>query len=275
MRQLKTSVLRKLALPVASAGVLLSTGCTAEGVTCATAHGDFAVKLSLTSGSDEACNGLVGGWYGVQTYNQPRSDGRPNAEDSTVAIKSEDMGIMIDDYSARLGDIPDAVNPPFALGPFSSGKPEGDVCTVPTLAPARQDFPALEAIPAVPDDPATEEDESEAEVPAEEPKTVEYAWSNMRFIVSPSIIGTVFTANLTHKVNGCTAEYTAVGLYPAVYCGDDDGNPVDALCAPEANPELGTPYGSGINPDFRDSIKCNPDLLLCMFEDGKLPDALK
>ncbi len=275
MRQLKTSVLRKLTLPVASAGLLLSAGCTAEGITCATGHGDFAVKLTPTSGTDDQCNGLIGGWYGVQTYNQPRSDGRPNAKDSTVAIKAEDLGLMIDDYIARLGDVPDAENPPFALGPFSSGTPDNDICTVPTLAAARQEFPALPAIPAVPDDPATEEDESEPAVPAEDPMTVEYVWSNMRFIVSPSIIGTVFTANLTYKVNDCTAEYTAVGLYPAVYCGDDDGNPVDAFCEPEANPEIGTPYGSGINPDFKDSIKCHPDLLLCMFEDGKLPDELK
>lgn len=275
MRQLKTSVLRKLALPVVSAGVLLSAGCTAEGVSCSTGHGDFAVKLTLTSGDNAECNGLIGGWYGVQTYNQSRPDGRPNANDSTVAIKSEDLGYMIDDYTAQLGDLPDAENPPYALGPFSSGKPDGDICSVPTLVPARQEFPALPAIPAVPDDPQTEEDESEPAVPAVDPMTIEYGWSDMRFIVTPEIYGTVFTAKLTYKVNDCTAEYTAVGLFPAVYCGDEEGNPVDAYCAPEANPALGLPYGSGINPDFTSSVKCHPDLLLCMFEDGKLPAALQ
>lgn len=275
MSPLKTSVLRKLVLPAGAAYALLATGCTAEGITCSSAHGDFAVKLTLVSGDNAECNGLIGGWYGVQTYNQPRSDGRPNAKDSTLAIKSEDLGYMIDDYIARVGEVPDEVNPPYALGPFTGGQPKDDLCVVPTLAPAKQAFPAMEAVPAVPDDPATQENESVPELPAEDAMTVEYAWGDMRFIVTPSIIGTVFTANLTYKVNDCTAEYQAVGLFPAVYCGDDDGNPVDDLCAPEANAELGIPYGSGINPDFRNDIKCHPDLLLCMFEDGKLPEALK
>lgn len=274
MRQHHTSILRKLTLPVASAGLLLSTGCTAEGVNCATAHGDFAVQLTKTSGTG-VCSELVGGVYGVQTYNRPKASGGPNYADALMAIKAEDMGVMIDAYTERLGDVPDATNSPNALGDFGASKPTADVCTVPTLSSAKQAFPALEAIPAVPDDPETEEDESAPEVPAEPATTIEYVWSNLRFIVSPAVLGTVFTGTLTYKVDDCTAEYSAIGLYPAVYCSDDEGNPVDALCSPEADPANGIPLGSGINPDFKDSIYCHPDLLLCMFKDGSLPAALK
>jgi hypothetical protein len=209
------------------------------------------------------------------TYFPPRADGRPDLSKASVAIKSEDLGLLIDEYFSEVGEEPDPVNKPYALGSFTSSVPKADLCELPTLASAKQVIPTRPAIPATPDDPQTDEDESDPGRPAIPGFTVEYGWSNVKFIVSPEIIGTVFKGTMTYKVDDCTATYEAVGLYPAVHCDDGEGNPMDALCAPEANAELGIPLGSGINPDFKSIVKCHPDLLLCVFEDGKLPDALK
>ena len=276
MRQHQNSGMRRFVLPVASVGLVLGSqsACTAEGVTCQTAHGDFAVQLTLTTGAGE-CAEQIGGWYGVQTYSRPRADGRPDFSNSFMAIKSEDLGILVDDYEAELGEALDPTNQPYSVGDFKETRPSQDLCEVPALTGAKKVFPPLPAIPATLDDAGTEEDEADPGRPDVPSFTVEYGWSNMKFIVSPAVLGTVFTADFTYKRDACTATYQAVGLYPAVFCGDDDGNPDDNLCAPEANAALGIPLGSGINPDFKSLIKCHPDLLLCMFEDGKLPNALK
>jgi len=243
------------------AGVALGAsalaGCAQERVGCQTAHGDFAVKLTLTSGTG-ACAEHIGGVFGVQTYYGKGDGTRPDFSEGTVAIQSEELGILVDDAEARLGEIPDASSPPYALGAFASMKPDGAaLCSVPTFAPAKKDIPVL---PAVPDDPETEdEDESLPEVPA---TSVQHAWSNLEVLVSEASTGTQFIGKLTVTEDGCTAEYEAWGLYPAVYCDDGEGNPVDAYCNAEPDPDAGLPIGSGINPDF--PVHCDPDLLLCM-----------
>ena len=47
---------------------------------------------------------------------------------------------------------------------------------------------------------------------------VGYEWSNVSFYVSARLIGTQFSADLKYTLNGCTANYKVVGLYPGVSC---------------------------------------------------------
>lgn len=238
------------------------SGCEQQGASCATAHGAFAVKLTLKSG-EGVCAESPGGVYGLATYNYPTSDGRPDFDRSSMAIQAEEFGVLVASYEERTGETPDPEGKMYAKGDFAAAEPDGnEVCQVPTLAAASKDFPALEAIPAVPDDPATEEDESAPEVPAEPAMSIAYEWSNLKFLVSEANQGTRFTGTLKYSVDDCEAEYDAVGLYPAVFCGDEEGNPVDGLCSAEPITDLGMVVGSGISPDF--VTKCDPVLLLCV-----------
>jgi len=238
-------------------------GCSQEGVSCQTAHGDFAVKLFLKTDTG-ACSENIGGVYGVNSYQYPDKSGEPDLNRGSVAIQSEDLGVLLEDAEARTGTYPDLANSAFAKGDWAGARPNSDgMCVAPTLVKAQKSIPALDLIPAVIDDPTTpDDDESADEVPAEPAKAFAYEWSNLSFLVTAAANGTQFVGNLKYTADGCTAEYEAWGLYPAVFCEDADGNPDDRLCNAEADPANGIPVGSGINPDF--TTVCDPDLLLCM-----------
>ncbi|MFO0745152.1 MAG: hypothetical protein U1F43_05655 [Myxococcota bacterium] len=240
---------------VVAAGAL-AAGCNVESVYCQSAHGAFAVKLNLKTGTG-ACSELKGGVFGVQSYNYAKSDGRPDPAKASMAIQAEDLGVLVDDAEARLGELPDPTHKPYAQGDFGSSKPDkDDLCHVPTMAEAIQNLPALPEVPPDPEDPDS------VLQPAEPAKAFTYAWTNMAFLVTPAATGTQFSADLSFTQDGCTATYEAWGLYPAASCDKGDGTPDDNLCASEANPELGIATGSGINPDF--PRVCDPDLLLCV-----------
>jgi len=237
------------------------SGCSQQGMSCTTAHGSFAVKLTLTSGTG-ACSENPGGVYGVNSYNYPGSDGRPDFDKASMAIEAEDIALAVEEAEGRLSADIDAAHTSYAKGDFGSAEPNGsDVCSVPTLTVAQKDIPVL---PAVPDDPETaEDDESLPEKPAE---SFKYEWTNMKWRVSEAVPGTQFVADLKYTKDGCTADFHAIGMYPAVFCGDDEGNPDNAACEAEANPDEGRPTGSGINPDFQ--TECDPVLLLCMLKEA-------
>lgn len=248
------------AVGVASLG---SAGCEMERISCLTARGDFTVQLKNTGGTGE-CSELIGGVFGVQTYSYPTSDGKgPDPDRSSMAIQSEDLGVLVDDASDRLGENPDPDNHPYAKGDFDTAKPDSNnICTVSTLTPAVQNLPAL---PEIEPDPDDEDDEG---LPAVDATSYTYKWSNLRFYVTAAVTGTIFVGDLEYTHDGCTATYSAVGLYPAAYCDGEDGGPDDNYCVAQAQPELGIAVGSGINPDFK--VHCDPDLLLCVF-DGAPP----
>lgn len=247
---------------LALAAGLGASGCTAEGVYCQAAHGAFSVKLTLKTGTG-TCSELKGGVFGVQSYNYPDSKNRPDPAHASMAIQAEDLGLLVEDAEARLGDLPDAANHPYAQGDFGAPKPDGeDMCPVPTLTAAVQNLPALDAVPADPEDP-----ESVA-LPAEPAKAFRYEWSNMAFLVTEAAVGTQFRADLSFTQDGCTATYEAWGLFPVASCDDGNGNPDVTLCNAEADPDHGRPTGSGISPDF--VTACDPDLLLCVLT-GKPP----
>jgi hypothetical protein len=48
--------------------------------------------------------------------------------------------------------------------------------------------------------------------------------------------------------------------------GMGTGKPDASRCDPEADPAHGRPVGSGINPDFKDDVECDAELLLCVLK---------
>jgi hypothetical protein len=237
----------------AAAGLAALSGCEQRGAACATAHGAYAVKLTVRSNPD-SCEVNPGGVYGLATYNHEGKDNRPDLNRALMAIQSDELATMVLEAEFRLEEAIDPGQPTYARGDFTAADPNSrGLCEVPTLTKVDKTIPVQ---PAIEDD---DEDESLPEIPE---MNFGYEWSGLKFLVSEANQGTRFTGTLKYTANGCTAEYDAVGLYPAVYCGDDDGNPEDRWCSATPIAELGMVFGSGISPDFK--TQCDPVLLLCV-----------
>lgn len=94
------------------------------------------------------------------------------------------------------------------------------------------------------------------------PKSISYAWSNVRILALPQAPGTQMVAELTYTEDGCTAEYEVWGMWPGdVDCADEQGRPDNALCT----------KATGINPDF--ATVCDPTQLRCV--PAQRPPSLK
>lgn len=256
----------KAGLVMGAVGCVLvaSYGCNQQKPKCATGRGDFVAQYFQVSGPAD-CAKLKGEKLGVQTYSARGANDAPDLNFQSVAIQSESLGTLADNATkASLADSNPA-DKPYAFGAFSTAEPEGEFCTIPTLAPAVQNLP---------------------EVPLPKGKTqaatsVRYEWSNVRVYVTPEAYGTQFSADLTRTVDGVACGYKVIAMYPYVDCTkmDADGNPVSdaqgntetdpTACEPEANIDAGRATGSGINPDF--PVKCDPDLLACVLTSGSVP----
>lgn len=175
---------------------------------------------------------------------------------------------------------------PNAIGEFPVIEPDSnDFCTLPTVAESRQVFPGgiipidtevacmtdAECDPmamgpggvCTPLDPMDPMAGSTCVIDdVYEPTDITYRWSNVQFYVTAAATGTQFMADLEVVLNGCTATYRAVGMWPAVDCTNFvTGEPDVAMCHPVADPnnkDLPRLYGSGINPDFG-PVVCDPN----------------
>jgi hypothetical protein len=224
-------------------GLLATAGCQQPTPYCASAHGYYAAEYTLESGNaDEPCGQLLGDVLGLNTYYEDK-DMRPNLTASSVAIRTTYLDTLV----FRLTDYGE---PDFSrdagvqsVGDFASGKPDGqDFCSVPETSRTALSLPEA---PEIPDDPETpDEDET---VPAQPATTVAMEWSNVRILFTPDAQGTQMTADLHFEQDGCEADYSVVGVFPAVYCSTDEE------CDDDAN---------GINPSF--ATRCNVDLGLCV-----------
>jgi hypothetical protein len=229
--------------------------CTQPPIDCTTGHGGFAMRYTPKAGTKQGmgtCDQLKGEIVGLEKYN-PASTDDPNKQDltkATLAMRSSKIGQLAVDNGI---DDPKEVD---SQGSFDSTTPANDVCTVRTLTPAELNL----------DDKAKGG-----------PIDVKYEWSNVRVYVTTAYEGTEVVADLKYTENGCSAEYTVLGLWPAVSCekaddmGKGTGMPDTEACNPVATGDRAT--GSGINPDFKDNITCDPDLLLCVLK--SIPDPLK
>jgi len=225
----------------------LGSACTQPRKDCTTGAGPvpFAAKYTLKPDSKVGtgdCDTLIGEPIGLEKYNPARAD-NPEKEDfskAKLAIQSATLGVLA--ATAEGAGVPDQANQPFSLGDFASATPDDhNVCHVSTLSPAEQN------IPAIPPDPAVD---------------IKYEWSNVRIFVTASAPGTQMVADLKFTKDGCSASYSVLGVWPAVDCGvyDEGGMPTGT------DPALCDPPGSGINPDFKDNIVCDKDLLLCVLK---------
>jgi hypothetical protein len=247
-------------LPGALLGVAaLATSCSVDQpkVPCITAHGSYAVKYTLVSGSGE-CAMLSAGLVGVQPYSRRGPNDKALFDRPPVALKTDEVGALLDSYSDQTVDPAKT----YSLGEFTNVEPGADnFCPLsnPTVAELQ-----LAAVPAG-------MDAMGMPTPALPAVTVRYEWSNVRFYVTPDILGAQFRAELAYRKNGCEARYTVRGLYPAISCAKEVKDPVTmmtsmvadpGLCSPCADPSMGRASGSGINPDVE--TVCDAASLLCL-----------
>lgn len=265
--QEETSVMKqtqKTALGLSAALFALGAGvgCDQPRADCTTGHGGFAAKYTLVEGSKQgagSCDAMKGEIIGLEKFNPSQTDD-PNKQDLTrasLAIRPERLGALADE--AGQGGV--AVDPkaPTSRGDFLSTSPDdNNVCFVPELTPGSVQIPAGSAVSAA---------------------DVEYTWSNVRVYVTTAYPGTQMAADLTVRDGECSASYKVVGLWPAVSCevvgmnGEGAGVGDQDACDPEANPAMGRPTGSGINPDFKDNIMCDPNTFLCVLKEA--PEGLR
>lgn len=257
-----TNLLRH-ALPtaaVAGGAFLLMTGCTQPKINCMSAHGDFAAVYKLESGDPNSpCGQLQGDRLGMQSYSQEGGlNGTPDYNKSIVAIRPAALGGLLiramstaeEGGAALNSDMWHSIN---SLGDFSAGLPDdNDFCMVPDLDAGAIDMPLLPEVPATLDDPDTEdEDESDPGLPEIPASSISYKWSDARWLVSADAQGTQFEAKLTYQQDGCSADYSVLGLYPAIGCESDDD------CNDDAN---------GINPDF--AVRCEASIGFCVIAES-------
>ena len=267
-----TKMFAKGALAAAVVGGLLAStyGCDQPLPKCAAGRGAFVAVYKNPTGP-ASCADLKGEKLGFSTYNATGpKEGKPNLDIASIAIQSESLGTLIDTAHSAGAVDKDPTHKPYGLGFFATATPEGDFCTVPSLTIATQSIPEIKADP-------------DNEIEAAPATTVSYAWSNVKLYVTPSALGTQFTANLKLTTDGVECGYDVLGMYPYVDCSTKDpANPKKSIaddldgkpkaCAPEADEDAGRPTGSGINPDF--PTRCDPDLLVCVLTKDKIP-ALK
>jgi hypothetical protein len=261
----RTRIFIGAALAMGVFGALSSSACSQPKVKCITSRGDYAAKFTLKSGTGP-CAELKGDTIGFQSYNPGGgSNGTPNFDKASVALILGTVGGYAD--RAATGDLdadgkpvsyvdPDTNHRTYSLGDFTTDVPgEDGFCVVNTLTPAEQVLPAVKEIPE-------NVDEETDAVPGQEAINAKVEWSNLRVYVSANAIGTQFAASLKYTLNGCTAEYDVIGVYPAHACANAKGEPDEGECLPNADPDAGRRFGSGINPDV--PVTCDKELLTCM-----------
>lgn len=227
--------------------------CTQPKINCTTGHGGFAMKYTLKgaqSGTGD-CDKLKGEIVGLEKYNPQRTSdpGHQDFTKATLAVRTSDLGELAAEAEG-VGVMDESRNLD-SVGDFTSADPDANgVCTVSMLSAATQKLPAFST-------PPTDDDPMGKMYPATDKK---YEWSNIRVYATTAYPGTQLVAQMTYSDNitGCSATYDVIGLYPAVGCETK----VD--CSPEADPDAGRATGSGINPDLKDRVDCDPDIHLCV-----------
>jgi hypothetical protein len=252
----------------------------------------FATRFVLVSGMGP-CAELQGEVIGMQVYH-PASADDPKVRDlgqTSIAIRTLSHGELF--WMKEDFELDTSADTPNAIGQFGDITPDADdYCHVDTVAEARVNFeggtipidletpcmmdaecdmvaPGAVCLPLDPMDPMAGNTCIYNDV--YEPTNLAYRWSNVQFYVTAAAAGTQFTADVEVELNGCTATYKAIGMWPAVDCTgitarDADGEPtaVEPLleyCHPKPDPTNQMnprPYGSGINPDFG-PVVCDPN----------------
>ena len=257
----------------------------------------FAVRY-IVKDNPNNCPVMTGEIVGMQSFH-PAKDGDPQNRDfskTKIALRtwsSGELSWMIEDWYGR--DSAEALAAtPNAEGDFAAAEPDDtDFCQVPQISEARVDFPGVSydfEVPCTTNEECVELTEAASATCQDvsgagdlscvvdyAPTSLAYRWSNLQVYVTAAALGTQFKGDVEIEINGCTARYTAVGMWPAIDCTDYEGSldaqgelveeptyaPDYRLCNPEPDPDGVEPpaeegavkslrrvYGSGISPDF-------------------------
>lgn len=248
--------------PVVLALPLFSASCSQPPIQCVSGHGPYIAKYTLRDGSG-SCAALVGEEIGVSTFLLPNADKTlADYDKRRISVQSTTFGEL---FQEREGLGLDDADVPYALGDYTTDPDEDNLCFAGGLG-GKGPLSAAEI--DVPDAQTVDDDGNPVMLPA---RHLRQTFSDLRLFVTAAIPGTRLTGTMTYSdlLEGCTATYDVVGLFPAVPCKDAMGKPDDEACNPRANPEQGHLVGSGINPDFK--VKCDPVLLYCVLDEAPLP----
>ena len=124
-----------VALAGSSFLVTTNSGCDQPAVKCASARGDYVVRYTYVSGSDD-CKALTGEKVGMQTYNAVGNEGKPDLDRPSVAIQADGIGSLRDKSEKEKAADPDPNHHAYALGNFNANVPAGDICLASSLTPA-------------------------------------------------------------------------------------------------------------------------------------------
>jgi len=204
-------------LRAASALLISLCGCDLRQppIGCPVQRYTWAARFVLKEGQSATppCGTKAGERLGMQKYNVPETS------ENTLVIKPFKLAAL---------DAVDPSEPPYSLGALADAAGPDGFCTAPELSVARKVVPGTGM-------------------------EIGYAWSQVRILATPDAPGSQMLADLSYTEGGCTAEYEVWAQWPAVSCGDGDGNPSDAICSEP---------GHALNPEF-DSI-CDPTQLRCV-----------
>jgi hypothetical protein len=267
----------KLSIAVAMVGSLgfglAGTSCAQPEIQCVVGHGAYFAKYELLEGMG-TCAELKGGEIGLATFFRPNADRTlADYDQKRISVQSGILGGLV--QRAEEFGVANAQMQPYAIGDYTTDPDDKDLCYAggangtAALSVAEQRLPE---IPAMDDGMGGMTDP----IPAEH---VRQQWQNLKIYVTAQVPGTQITGEMTFEnvLEGCSARYKVVALFPSVYCGvDADGDAKtpdvasDEQCAAEADPDRGRILGSGLNPDFK--TKCDPELLHCVLDEKPLPD---
>jgi hypothetical protein len=219
----------KWILPLGCAALLSSCDTDQPLPQCTIGRGEHAVRYTLVRGTGP-CATKKAEKVGGQIFRTPGSGLPP-----TLAFKPAPL-------AANAGK--DTTNPVAAMGDFTTEYPsEDELCVVPSMAEARQRITLADGTV----------------------KDIRYQFGNVRVQGSAAIPGTQWVADLVYTENDCTAEYVAVGMFPALTCVPPTGGRDPAYCQ--------TPRpGLSIDPAF--PTTCDEGTNLCVLK-GEPPSLVR
>jgi hypothetical protein len=266
---MKKKILGVVLVPAAVLlGALLAPACTQPRINCLTGHGGYAVTYTLKSGSAQGggtCGDLKAEIIGLEKFNPSKADDAltQDLDLALLAMRSNTVGAAADavDTEKVMGVDLSKID---AIGDFDSVEPDAqDRCTVKKLSASTIAAPQIDLSVSCMADADCPAPATCATDHCVQPATsVTYDFSDVRVWVTTAYEGVVFAGTLTYtdENQGCSAQYSMLGLYPLIGCG------ADADCDPLADPDAGRVTGSGINPDFRDNVRCDLAFGYCVLE---------
>jgi hypothetical protein len=250
---------------------------------------DFWVSYKLTSANKtDVCAQLVGDEIAFQKFSKPSA-----LTDFTMAVRAYRMGYQqgntiaffgsdfADDYIDQNGPEPDIVvrqdpsdpdnKKMSGIGKLDSFPSASNICNATMFSAADESWPEVDiqlvdggtASVAQSTDvfqgTASIVDDGGVAMAIFPALHMSYQWSDLKFISTTNIPGSVFTGSLTYGENGCSATYSVTGVYPLTPCHSD------ADCSPVPLPDAGVCHNSCKSDSDCDSLhpSCDTNVGLC------------